>query len=405
MNKRPMYHRMWVELSNDKSMVLLAGPRQVGKTTFAKSIAQSYRNSLYHNWDIFSDRKRLTEHPYFFKTMERVDASRPLVILDEIHKYRQWKNYLKGAYDAFQSEYQFLVLGSGRLNVFQKGGDSLAGRYSLFTLWPLTIAELSEKQKTFEDFLKNPLSLDSFDPSAQKVWEQMAHLSGFPEPFFSGSRARYGRWAGTYRQQLIREDIRNLTQIRDIDAVELLFSLLRTKIGSPLSLNSLSRDLQVSPKSITHWLSVFERYYLCFRIAPWSRRVTRAILKEKKLYLYDYASIPSDAARFENMVALELMRATVQWTEYGWGEFSLRYLRTKEKEEVDFLIVKDNQPFLLIETKLSERTIAPSLRKFQTLLGIPAIQLVSTGNTFRRITQGSEDILVANASQWLSGLP
>jgi predicted AAA+ superfamily ATPase len=157
MISRGLYIRIWERLSKEKSMVFLAGPRQVGKTTLARIISRTFRNRSYFNYDIPEHRKRLIEDPVFFEAMERKDPGTPLIIFDEIHKYRDWKNYLKGVHDAFHDSYRFLVSGSGRLDIYRKGGDSLAGRYFLFHLWPFTVAELGGKNRSFREFIKNPL--------------------------------------------------------------------------------------------------------------------------------------------------------------------------------------------------------------------------------------------------------
>ena len=95
MEQRNLYKHIWSALAAEKSMLFLAGPRQAGKTTLAKIIAESFTNKLYFNWDIPQDRKRFFETPSFFEQVERHDDSAPLIIFDEIHKYRDWKNYLK----------------------------------------------------------------------------------------------------------------------------------------------------------------------------------------------------------------------------------------------------------------------------------------------------------------------
>lgn len=402
---RKIYHQLWKDLSGEKSMVFLAGPRQSGKTTLARMIASDFQNSVYFNWDLVTSKRLLIEKPAFFEEVERKDKSAPLVIFDEIHKYKKWKNYLKGIYDEFSGKYKFLILGSGRLNVFQKGGDSLAGRYFMFTLWPLTLAELSGRRRSFESFVKNPLSLDQEDKSSEKIWEQLSRLSGFPEPYLSGKETVYRRWSNNYSQQLIREDIRNMTEIKDVDSIEVLFSLLPSKVGSPLSMASLARDAQVSFNSIRSWLEVFESFFLIFRIPSWGKKISRAITKEKKLYLYDYAAIPSEAAKFENMAALELWRAVSNWNDLGLGRFGLYYLRNKEKEEVDFLITENNEPKLLIETKLAEAEVSKNLLKFQSVLEVPAVQLVNRPGLSRVISNQKQEVLVVTASRWLASLP
>lgn len=406
MKERPLYQAIWRELSAEKSMVFLAGPRQSGKTTLARSIAAGFPNQFYFNWDILSHKKLLLENPAFFEQANRKDASPPLVILDEIHKYRRWKNYLKGAYDQFHEQYKFLVLGSGRLNLFQRGGDSLAGRYFLFTLWPFTLGELALSKIPLLEFLKNPLQVHPGPAaSCDEIWAQLSVLTGFPEPFLSGGQAFYRRWSKAYHAQLIREDIRNATEIKRIDDTELLFDLLPSKVGSPLSMDSLARDLQVSFNSIRNWLEVFESFFLTFRLSPWTRKIARAITKEKKLYLFDYGNIPSPAARFENMVALELFRAVSNWSELGRADFSLHYLRSKDKEEVDFLIARNQAPFLLLEAKLSEEHISPALAKYQSQLEIPAVQLVNKEGVFKIISNKRQKLLVVSAPRWLAGLP
>lgn len=404
MIERGLYHRIWSELSQTKRMIFLAGPRQTGKTTFARAIADTFPNRIYFNWDVLANKKILIEKPTFFEEINRKDASTPLVVFDELHKYRRWKNYLKGVYDQFAADYKFFVLGSGRLDVFQKGGDSLAGRYSLFYLWPFTLGELGNRNVPFDQFVKNPLNV-VHDSSLVRQWEQLSMTSGFPEPFAGGKETEYRRWSRGYHRQLIREDIRQLTEIKNIDDVEILFSLLPSKIGAPLSVDSVARDLQVSFNSVKNWLNVFESLFLTFRISPWSKKISRAILKEKKLYLYDYAAISDAHAKFENMVALELLRAISNWNDLGLGDFELHYIRNKEKEETDFLIADRRKPFLLVETKLSEEEIPKSLRTFQNVLRVPAVHLVNKKGLYKIVSNGEQKILVATAADWLATLP
>ena len=406
MEERNLYKRMWSALAAEKSMIFLAGPRQAGKTTLAKIIAESFTNKLYFNWDISQDRMRFFETPSFFEQVERHDDSVPLIIFDEIHKYRDWKNYLKGAYDAFQGKYSFLVSGSGRLDLYQKGSDSLAGRYFLFHLWPFTLAELGSANAAFDAFCRDPLQLNMERHSElRQLWSRLSQLSGFPEPYLSGKETTYRRWSHTYAQQLIREDIRDMTDIKSIRDMETLYMLLPTKIGSPLSAPSLARDLKVSYNSVQNWLSVFERFFLLFSIYPWTTKIARAIQKERKVYLWDSPRIQDEAARFENMVALELYRAVIAWNDMGYGTFSLHFIKNKEQQEVDFLVARDRKPFLLVEAKLSDDQPTAALRKFQSQLNVPAVQLISDAKTFKKVSNAHQTILIAPAFQWLSRLP
>ena len=313
-------------------MILMAGPRQVGKTTLAQSIAESFVNYVYCNWDISHHRTRLIDNPTFFEEIERKDTSTPLVVFDEIHKYRDWKNYLKGIYDQFHHEYQLLISGSGRLDIYQKGGDSLAGRYYLFHLWPFTVAELGGLNSKWGQFRKNPLQIGmEKSEETRRIWSNLTELSGFPEPFLSGRKTTYRRWSNAYSHQLIREDIRDLTGVKSVGDMETLYQLLPSRIGNPISVPSLSRDLKITYNTVLNWLSVLERFFMIFSLPTWTRRISRAIQKEKKIYLWDTPRIKDPAARFENMVAIELYRAVSLWNDGGYGRFSLHFLKNKTK--------------------------------------------------------------------------
>jgi hypothetical protein len=408
MIERPLYKKLWDDLSKDKSMVFLSGPRQSGKTTLAKKIiARDFSSSDYFNWDIISDKQRLLSDPAFFQKLPRPDASRPLVILDEIHKYKKWKTYLKGLFDAFSEEYFFLVSGSGSLDISKKAGDALTGRFLEFHLFPFTIAELGNKNIGFQNFIGDPTALTSniSDTRLTGTWNSLAEFSGFPEPFLKSSRAAWQRWSNIQSRQIIREDIATIWNIKDIPDAELMYALLPSKVGSPLSINNIARDLQIHFETAASRLLLFELFFLTFRINPWTNKISRAILKEKKLYLYNYPLIDNLAARFENMVALELWRAVHHWREYGWGQFQLHYLRNKDKEEVDFLISERNKPVLLVETKLSDESPSPALLKFQRQLKIPAVQLVNKPGIQRLISNEKQHLLIVSAPSWLAALP
>lgn len=387
-------------------MILLSGPRQSGKTTLGKMIAGGFANSLYFNWDAPHNKAQLIENPYFFEEIPRRDGSLPLVLLDEIHKYRRLKNYLKGVYDTFHESYLFLVMGSGRMDIYQRGGDSLAGRYFQFRLWPLTLAELADRRTSFNNFMKNPLAVSTEKAKeVEEIWRRLEKFSGFPEPYLASKPTTFRRWSNAYASRLIREDIRDLTGVRSVDDIEILYSLLPSKVGSPLSISSLSRDLQAAYNTVKNWLSLLQRFYLLFSIPTWTSRIARAIRKETKVYLLNYSLIDDPAARFENMIALELLRAVSNWNDLGYGNFSLHFVRNKEKREVDFLIADGRKAVLLVETKLSEKQASGDLIRFQQHLDVPAVQLINEGEEFRMLKKGEQKILIAPAWQWLTQLP
>ena len=406
MKTRNLYTRIWQELAADKEMVFLAGPRQSGKTTLARIISGHFSNTLYWNWDIPADRARLLDNPVFFEEVKRKDSAIPLIVFDEIHKHHDWKNYLKGAYDGYHGQFRFLVTGSGRLDLYRRGGDSLAGRYLQFHLWPFTVAELAETNRSMEDFFRDPLYM-SMERAAelQGMWSQIETMSGFPEPFLTNRAASYRRWSRTYASQIIREDIRDLTDVTSVAHMETLYALLPSRTGSPLSITSLAETLHSSYNAVRSWLDIFERFFLVFSISAWTEKVARAIQKEKKYYLWDIPRITDSGSRFENMVAGELWRAVSCWNDMGLGDFSLHFVRNKEKEEVDFLLANEHRPLLLVETKVAETAPSKALLKFQRMLGVPAIQLTRQGDAFRLVSNDKLPVLIAPAPLWLALLP
>jgi predicted AAA+ superfamily ATPase len=403
---RIFYKELWQTLDGFKPMVFMAGPRQAGKTTLARQIAADCSNPVYFNYDIPEDQRRLIASPNFYENLNRRDDSPPLVVLDEIHKYARWKNYLKGAYDRDAGRYRFLVLGSGRLDLRQKGGDSLAGRYLLFHLWPFTLAELAGVRRSLAEFLSDPMAVDTSDSKARReTWEHLARWSGFPEPFLKGSDEFHLLWSRAYAKQIVREDILSLVHVQKVGQVELLHALLPERVGSPLSLNQIAGAIGVSFDSVKSWVGVLDDFFLTFRLRPWTRKLARAILKEQKLYLMNPALVPGAGARFENQVALELHRAVARWNELGKGTFSLHYARTKEGEEADFLVVRGRDPILLVEAKAGEVEVSPALRKIQRMLGVPAIQLVNRPGQYKRLSEAQLPLVVASAEHWLPTLP
>jgi predicted AAA+ superfamily ATPase len=403
MKRRKYYKNIWADFNKEKEMIFISGARQTGKTTLAKEIASEERVSHYFNYDVPENKTKILVQPSFFEEIDRKKSDRPLIILDEIHKYKEWKNYLKGVYDGYADEFRFLVTGSGRLDLSRKRGDALAGRYLHFHLFPFTVGEISSstiRQVASEILLDVPEQ----NNVARELWEIMFQVSGFPEPFLKGTKLKYRRWAHSYHSQVIRDDIRNEFAVRQIDTMEALYSLINSCIGNPFSASNQAKILKISHNTVSSWITVFEHFFLVFKLRPYSKRISRSLVKEPKIYFYDYCRIQDEALRFENMVAVELRRAVTLWTDFGFGEYQLWYLRNKEKQEVDFLVTENAQPLFIVEAKFSDVTVSPNLIKFQNALRVPAIQLVHQQNVARKIKNEKNVMIVASAADWLAGL-
>jgi predicted AAA+ superfamily ATPase len=387
-------------------MAFVSGPRQVGKTTLAQQYRKQVAQGLYFNWDARPDQKKLLRDPYFFEKENRDPRRSFLVILDEIHKYARWKNYLKGAYDLHHGEFKFLVTGSGRLDLCKKGGDSLLGRYFSLPLFPFTLGELAGKNPTVAEFRR---SLGDPPPADSRKTETLTHLlkfTGFPEPFIRGTARFYNVWSEERKTLLIREDIRSTSALREISHLEHLGHLLPERVGNPLSLNSLREDLQVAFESVRDWVRLLEQFFYLFRLRPFAGSLARSLKKEPKIYLYDWGEVPDEGYRFENLIALHLHKAVRTWRARGEGKIDLAYLRDKDKREVDFAILKEGVPFCLVEAKLFDESLAPSLLYFQRKLQVPhAVQVVMKSGVCKKLWDGELTRWVISADQWLSILP
>lgn len=378
------------EFSREK-MVFIVGPRQVGKTTMAQSWLGD-KKGLYLNWDNSEDR-----HAILTKTFSSFDKHQDIVF-DELHKYDRWKSWLKGIYDKHSKLLSIVVTGSARLDIYKRGGDSLLGRYELIHLHPFTVGEL-----THGKILPPPeswLEFDTITPESS-LWEHLEKRSGFPEPFTKDDTLHHRRWSNRRRDLLIKEDVREVSQVKSLSLIEHLAILLSPRVGSPLSVNSLREELQVSHDTVSSWLTTFEHLFYCFRISPYSKKISSSLKKEQKLYLWDWSQIEDKASRFENMVALHLLKAIQTWTDLGYGEYSLHYLRNRQHQEVDFLIAERNKPLVIIEAKLSEQNLSPNLVTFSDQLGnIPMIQLLSTPN----ISKHKSNSWIVSADLFFTGL-
>jgi uncharacterized protein len=366
---RYLYKQIQVDIQ--KKMVFVGGPRQVGKTTLALEIIPD--KSGYLNWDIPEDRERILKNelpPVNFWA------------IDEIHKHRSWRNYLKGLCDKYRSDKKILVTGSARLDLYRFGGDSLQGRYHYLHMHPLSVSELNIHHR--EDLLT------------------LIRLGGFPEPFYSGSDVEAKRWSREYRNLIIREEITSLERIHDLGKAELMMLRLPDLVSSPLSINALREDLQVSHKTVSSWLQIMERLYVIFRLLPFGAPKIRAVKKEQKHFHYDWSIIKEEGSRFENMVACHLMKWIHFMQDTEGRDLELRYFRDVDGREVDFVILENQVPFQFVECKWNDQPISKGLK----YLGgrFPKVSAWQISAVGQKDYQSKDNIRVCNALTYLKEL-
>lgn len=348
-----------------RKMVFVSGPRQVGKTTLARQVL-SITGGAYLNHDNGQDRRRILRAEW--------PAERGVVAIDELHKYPRWKRFIKGEYDTHGDRYSFLVTGSARLDVYRKGGDSLLGRYHHYRLHPFSLAELLGGRAPA--VVGAELAMASTPPSgAEDTVRTLLRFGGFPEPFLSGTERVWRRWRKEYGERVVRQDVRDLSAVSDIDTIETLALMLPGRVGAPLSLNSLRIDLETSHRTVSHWVQLLESLYFCHRVYPYTARTIRSLRKEPKLYLWDWSAVEDEGARFENMIAGHLLKFCHYLEDTDGQPVRLWYLRDRDGREVDFLVSLKGKPWMAVETKLKGDTLG-NLPYFRTRLAIPHCYLV-----------------------------
>jgi predicted AAA+ superfamily ATPase len=356
--KRYLDDRVQADLAH--KMVFLTGPRQVGKTTLSRQLI-AQQGGQYLNYDVPADRALILN--------QRWSPQAPLLVLDEIHKMPYWKAWLKGVYDGKPTTQQLLVTGSARLDTFRQSGESLAGRFFGLRLHPLSVREWCEQTGATPEAARN---------------EQAE------------------RWRRQYFDGLVRNDVLEFSRIQEVNAIRLFAQMLRSRVGSPLSLASIARDLAVSPVTLKKYLDILEALYIVFVVRPWHDNIARATLQTPKVYFYDTGLVEGDEGlRFENLVATALLKH-VQWQHDVQGkEVGLHYIRTKDGAEVDFALSEKSQLTQLVECKLSDEKPHRALQRFATEKApVQAVQVVR--NARHSYTLG--DIQIATAPDYLRDL-
>lgn len=326
------------EFINQK-LILLTGPRQVGKTFLSQHLQKNFQ---YFNFDALESRLEMLE-----KTWLRNGS---LLVFDEIHKMRKWKQWLKGIYDLEKGKNKILVTGSARMDTYKKAGDSLAGRHYAVRLLPFSLRELRTA---------NP----------KETFNEMLRLGSFPEPFLSGSERKAALWRKSHLDIILRQDLVSQEAVRDIISIETLVELLSHRVGQGISYKKLADELSTSPQNVKRWIQLLENYFIIFTVLPYTKSVAEAVKKEPRVFFYDIGRVKADEGfKIENLVALHLLKRNWFLEDTQGAKTRLCYLRDKKKHDVDFAIECDGRLTHLIEVKKSDDGYNGNLNYFSQRL-------------------------------------
>jgi len=379
-------------LTHQRQMVFVSGPRQVGKTTTCSQVTDQV-----YNWDNTDDRTQILKGPAFLAEqleLFRLRESTPAVLFDELHKFSRWKQFLKGFFDTYADQTRIVVTGSSRLDVYSRGGDSLMGRYFLYRMHPFSVAEVLSQDLPDPDRIVRPARfMPEEDFSA--LWTH----GGFPEPFIKRDLRFSRRWRTLRQQQLLREDVRDTTQIQQVGQLEMLANVLQTRSSHQLIYSNMASQVQVSVDTMRRWIDMLSQLHFGFLVRPWFKNVSRSLRKEPKWFLRDWSSINEPGDKAETFVACHLLKAVQGWSDLGLGDFQLGYIRDKNQREVDFVVIREGQPWFLVEVKQGESKLSQSLCHFQKQLNVPfAFQVVMEADYVQAdcfATQGCAQVVPA----------
>lgn len=360
--EHPRIYKTMVEahLGDYRQMVFVSGPRQVGKTTISESIATTYLS-----WDDEDARKAIQSGQRTLASrygLEEVSDTRRIVVFDEIHKYSRWKQFLKGFYDLYGKRFGIVATGSARMDVYKKGGDSMMGRYFPYRMHPFSVAELMNVSIPSERLIRKPQKL------ADDEWNALLRFGGFPDPFLVRDVRFSRRWNALRFEQLIKTDMRDLTHIGELDQLAALAEMLANRSGEQLVYKSIGCDIGIDEKTAKKWVKTLKHLYFGFEVRPWFKNVENSIRKMPKWYMRDWANVQDAGNRAETFVACHLLKAVEGWTDLGFGDFSLGYLRDKSRREVDFVVTRDGTPWFLVEVKKGAAPLSDALAFFQRRL-------------------------------------
>ena len=347
-------------LCENRQMIFMSGPRQVGKTTIARKLADHY-----FDWDNRNHQQVILGGPDVVAEKCHLNTPKetlPVLVFDELHKFSRWKNFLKGFFDTYESQCRIIVTGSAKLDVYRRGGDSLMGRYFPYRIHPFSVAELCGKT-VLGDLVSDSVRL----PESQ--WSALLQQGGFPEPLLKNEKRFSTRWRTLRNERLFKEDLRDLTRIQELSLLEIMARTLAGRSGEQLIYSNLADQVQVAPRTAKEWVNTLVSTHYGFLVRPWFKNQSKALRKEPKWFLRDWSGILDPGQRTETLIACHLLKAVEYWTDLGLGNFELCYIRDKQKREVDFAVIRDDQVWFLVEAKQSDTTISPALKHYQQATG------------------------------------
>ncbi len=321
-------------LRSEYPVLAITGPRQSGKTTLAKSM---FPGKPYVTFEDPLVRSRFSEDPHGFMNSFASTGA----IMDEVQHVPDLFSYIQGEVDSDPRRGRFILTGSQQFGMIERITQSLAGRIGLVELLPFDLKEIGKIEKK------------------ERSWDEYILFGGYPAIY--DRNIRPSRWHSDYLATYIQRDVRQISQIHNLDTFTMFLRLCAGHIGQLVNTNKWASACGVDHKTIKHWLSILQASYVVKLLAPYHKNFKKRLVKTPKLYFYDTGLAcrlldidhhkyieqhPLRGALVENWVFSELMKG---FFNHGRKD-NLYFWRTHGGEEIDFIAEAGNET-LLIEVK------------------------------------------------------
>ena len=362
------------EAMADTPVVLVAGPRQAGKTTLVRQIA-AQRGLRYLNLDDEVTLLAAREDPA--GTIRSLDSA----VIDEVQRAPQLLLAIKKSVDEDRRPGRFLLTGSANLMMLPTVADSLAGRMETLTLLPLCQSELRLAGTNWLDTAFAGALPKSPAPLTGSALMETVCRGGYPEALARDTSRRRAAWCKQYIDALIRRDVRDVASIDKLDELPRFLRALAQVSGQLCNYTQLGGQVGIDGKTASRYIGVFEQMYLLRRIEVWAKNRLSRVVKTPKMQFIDAGllaalaaispeALMQDRSRFgailESFVFGELLKHATS----AEGEYQLHYYRDHDQYEVDFVIENATGEIIGVEAKASATVKESDLRGFKRLASL-----------------------------------
>jgi len=362
----------------DTPVVLIAGPRQAGKTTLVRQFAEQ-QGLRYLTLDDELTLLSAREDPVgMIRSLDRA-------VIDEIQRAPQLLLAIKKSVDEDRRPGRFLLTGSANLMALPTVADSLAGRMETLLLLPLSQSEIESRAANWIDNVFAGRILKADRPALGEDLVARVLRGGYPEAIARDSAKRRAVWARQYLDALIQRDVRDVSGIEMLDQLPRFLRALAQTAGQMCNYTQLGAQVGLDGKTASRYISVFEQMYLLKRIDVWARNRLNRVIKTPKLQFIDAGllatllgltaeEVQQDRTRFGSVLEAFVFGELLKHVSTADGDYHLMYYRDPDKFEVDIVLENAAGNLVGVEVKAAATVKEGDLRGLKKLAGLAGKQ-------------------------------